>query len=150
MSQFPYVSLCGHETNYVRCDDVPMVFTHLLSANGQVVQDIAQYCAQASDQQELVSYGGSGHLLTIPFQPSRLLMFPASGRVYHPGPEQAGKVGLVKSSLSIELSQYFRYSAGSGDSAQPVGFSWKGHTYKLDNAQLMDALNQLHKRGWLI
>lgn len=27
---FPYLSLCGKERNYVRCDDLPIVFTHVL------------------------------------------------------------------------------------------------------------------------
>ena len=147
--QFPYVSPCGRETNYVRCDDVPVVFTHMLSSNGEVVQNIAEYCTDSlSEQETLLSYGGSGHRLTIPFQPSHLLMFPASGRVYHPGPAKTGGVGLVKSSLAIELSPYFRYSAHPGESGQqqPEGFSWKGHTHKLDNAQLIHTLNQLHKK----
>jgi len=26
---FPYVSLCGRERNYVRCEDLPIVFTHI-------------------------------------------------------------------------------------------------------------------------
>ena len=147
-TQFPYVSPCGRETNYVRCDDVPVVFTHLLSSNGQVVQDIAQYCTSSSEEQALLSYGGSGHLLTIPFQPNHLLMFPASGRVYHPGPEKTGGVGLVKSSLAIELSPHFRYGEPSGrePAQQPEGFFWKGHTHKLDNTQLIHTLNQLHKK----
>lgn len=148
-SQFPYVSPCGRETNYVRCDDVPVVFTHLLSSNGQVVEDIAQYATDSlPEEQALLSYGGSGHRLTVPFQPCHLLMFPASGRVYHPGPEKAGGVGLIKSSLAIEFSPYFRYGTRSGESAtqQPKGFVWKGHTHKLDNEQLTHALNQLHKK----
>jgi hypothetical protein len=26
---FPYVSLCGRERNFLRCDDVPIVFTQI-------------------------------------------------------------------------------------------------------------------------
>lgn len=28
--EFPYISLCGRERNYIRCDDLPIVFTHIL------------------------------------------------------------------------------------------------------------------------
>lgn len=30
MKDFPYVSLCGPERNYVRCDDLPVVFTKIV------------------------------------------------------------------------------------------------------------------------
>merc|ERR1712126_486069 len=29
--EFPYISLCGKEKNYVRCDDLPIVFTKFVS-----------------------------------------------------------------------------------------------------------------------
>lgn len=28
--EFPFLSLCGRERNYIRCDDLPLVFTHLV------------------------------------------------------------------------------------------------------------------------
>ena len=40
-SEFPYVSPCGRETNYVRCDDLPVVFSQLLDSSGQPIEDIA-------------------------------------------------------------------------------------------------------------
>lgn len=27
---FPYLSPCGRERNFIRCDDTPIVFTHIL------------------------------------------------------------------------------------------------------------------------
>lgn len=30
MEDFPYISLCGPERNFVRCDDLPIVFTKIL------------------------------------------------------------------------------------------------------------------------
>ena len=63
-------------------------------------------------------------------------MLPASGRVYHAGPERLGGVGLVKSSLAIELSRFFVYEEGAGESAHPVGFRWRGRTWELDTAVL--------------
>lgn len=29
---FPYLSICGRERNYIRCDDLPIVYTHVLTA----------------------------------------------------------------------------------------------------------------------
>lgn len=29
-NEFPYLSPCGRERNYIRCDDLPIVFTHIL------------------------------------------------------------------------------------------------------------------------
>ena len=46
---------------------------------------------------------------TVPFQPEKLMMFSESGDVYHHGP--VGGVGLVKSSLALELSPFFIYKA---------------------------------------
>ena len=34
-AEFPYVSLCGNEINYIRCDDLPIVYTHVLKINGK-------------------------------------------------------------------------------------------------------------------
>ncbi|XP_010212396.1 PREDICTED: UPF0598 protein C8orf82 homolog [Tinamus guttatus] len=47
-ADFPYVSLCGREHNYVRCDDRPVVFTQLL---------------RGADGAELLSYCGGGERL---------------------------------------------------------------------------------------
>ena len=225
-SDFPYVSPCGRETNYIHCDDLPIVFSHLLAPDSTVVQDIASYGNSNSQQCSTdetplddgapldgtplddgapleygtvsckgsgratgddrtssittntatsstepmhpssvdtnvskavstatdvvtrdrtgslspvavasLAYGGT-HSLRIPFQPRSLCMLPASGRVYHAGPERLGGVGLVKSSLAIELSRFFVYEEGAGESAHPVGFRWRGRTWELDTSVL--------------
>ena len=65
-----------------------------------------------------------------------------TGRVYHPGPESLGGVGLIKSSLAIELSGFFHYDDGASESSQPVGFEWRGQHYQLrDN--VINALRKL-------
>ena len=82
---------------------------------------------------ELLSYGGAGESLTVPFRPEMLCMLPESGRVYHAGPEKLDSVGLVKSSLAIELSRFFVYKDGSSDEASsPVGFQWRGTMWTID------------------
>ncbi|XP_036438155.1 UPF0598 protein C8orf82 homolog [Colossoma macropomum] len=115
---FPFVSLCGRERNFLRCDDLPIVYTHLLSESG---------C------QERLSYCGGGFKLTVPFRPQSLFMHPASGRVYHPAPEHVGGVGLVRSALAIELSPHFQYSSGQDNTSQPTHFLWAGQQHTLTN-----------------
>ncbi|XP_058032527.1 UPF0598 protein C8orf82 homolog [Ahaetulla prasina] len=116
---FPYLSPCGREHNYIRCDDRPIVFTHLLEG--------------PSGQQSL-SFCGGAELLAVPFQPEKLVMLAENGRVYHPGPEKAGGVGLVKSSLAFELSPCFEYQDGPGQ--PPTHFRWQEKKYPLTNELL--------------
>ncbi|XP_070604546.1 UPF0598 protein C8orf82 homolog [Erythrolamprus reginae] len=116
---FPYLSPCGREHNYVRCDDRPIVFTHLL--DGPSGQPSLSFC-------------GGADRLTVPFQPEKLIMLAENGRVYHPGPEKAGGVGLVKSSLAFELSPCFEYQDGPGQ--PPTHFRWREKSYPLTNELL--------------
>lgn len=136
---FPYVSPCGVEMNYIRCDDIPIVFTHLLDANGELIQDIIGHGSSSCDEplSERLSYGGTGKLLTVPFEPEKLCMPPESGRVYHSALDNVGGVGLVKSSLALELSRFFRYEEMTNpEVAPPVSFRWNGRDLKLDNSVL--------------
>lgn len=135
---FPYISPCGVEMNYIHCDDVPIVFTHLLDENGELIQDIRGH-AESHDGSlsERLSYGGAGNILTVPFEPEKLCMLPESGRVYHSAADNVGGVGLVKSSLALELSRFFRYEdQANPEVAAPVSFRWKGRDFKLDNSVL--------------
>ncbi|XP_029355193.1 UPF0598 protein C8orf82 homolog [Echeneis naucrates] len=122
---FPFLSLCGRERNFLRCDDQPVVFTHLL-------QNPAGPEGSATDR-ELLSYCGGAEKLSVPFQPEALYMHPVSGRVYHPCPERSGGVGLVRSALAIELSSFFVYTPEQGQSGQPTHFLWGGQKHILTN-----------------
>ncbi|XP_063306292.1 UPF0598 protein C8orf82 homolog [Pelobates fuscus] len=115
---FPYISPCGRERNFIRCDDRPIVFTHLLS--------------EQSTGRHVLSYCGGGDKLTVMFEPEKLVMFPENGRVYHPAPAKCGAVGLVKSSLAFELSPCFEYSSES-KTGHPTHFNWDGNRYALTN-----------------
>lgn len=112
--EFPFLSLCGRERNFLRCDDRPIVFTQLLPGPGQ---------------RRFLSYCGGGDRLTVPFQPESLVMFPENGRLYHPAPAKAGGVGLVRSALALEWSSSFEYGAGSA--RPPTHFIWEGRRYRL-------------------
>ena len=211
-TEFPYLSPCGRETNYIHCDDLPIVFSQLLNEDGKIIEDITECGNYSSSPSHTVrhhpsphesnnnqksslytttsntvpadisqvrksatdsirtstehnmilcepsaitvpghqappstklslSYGGT-LTLTVPFQPSSLCMLPASGRVYHMGPDRLGGVGLIKSSLAIELSRFFVYEEGACDGDHPVWFRWQGRMWKPDTT-LINRLSQV-------
>ncbi|XP_033924976.1 UPF0598 protein C8orf82 homolog [Melopsittacus undulatus] len=119
-AEFPFLSRCGRERNFLRCEDRPIVFTHLLPGNSQ-----------------LLSYCGGGERLAVPFQPGMLTVFPDNGRLYHPAPAKSGGVGLVRSALAWEWSSSFQYE--QGQEQIPTHFLWEGRSYQL-NQELLPLL----------
>ena len=120
------MSLCGRERNYIRCDDLPVVYT-------QVIQP------EQSGDQQLLSYGGAGDECTILFEPQKICMLPWTGRIYHPAEGLPGDIGLIKSNLAIEWSTFFEFS-GTDEFQEkpPTHFNWQGEKYKLTN-ELLDS-----------
>lgn len=55
LEDFPFVSLCGRERNFVRCDDLPVVFTHVIKKTNPETQS----------REDSFSYGHAGDLLTV-------------------------------------------------------------------------------------
>ncbi|NWU87449.1 CH082 protein, partial [Onychorhynchus coronatus] len=113
-AEFPFLSRCGRERNFLRCDDRPVVFTQILPG---------------SAGNRLLSYCGGGSSLAVPFQPEKLVVFPENGRLYHPAPERAGGVGLVRSALASEWSSEFQFL--EGPEKPPTHFLWEGRRYRL-------------------
>ena len=122
--EFPYLSPCGRETNFVRCDDLPVVLTSLTKQPSGETILACNYC---------------GDKLVVPFQPSKLYM-GLSGRIYHPGLELLHGVALVKSQLAIELARDFRFQGA--DENTPSHFLFEDQLYRLDNS-LKDQLIKL-------
>lgn len=131
--EFPFYSPCGRERNFVRCDDLPIVFTHLIECKNEE-NEIIDY----------LSYAHTGDLLKVKFQPDKICMHPVSGRVYHPGPEVTGGVGLVKSYLAIQLSQNFVYKNENTEQV-PEMFIWRDKKYSLDN-EILKKLENIYTR----
>lgn len=130
---FPYVSLCGRERNFIRCDDVPIVFTHVLPGAG-------------AGSPERLAYGHAGDMLTVEFEPHRIFMSPLSGRVYHPAGGKHGSIGLVRSKLAIEFSRYFEYDTAATQASElagtldsPVGFVWHGVHHSLSGSWVKES-----------
>ncbi|KAJ8954423.1 hypothetical protein NQ318_011098, partial [Aromia moschata] len=123
---FPYISLCGRERNFVRCDDYPFVFTHVVKK-------------MTKDQEEThLAYNNAADLLTLNFQPEKMFMLPETGRVYHPAPERVGSIGLVRSKLAIEFSKYFVFN--EGETKPPTHFIYEGTKYELDTSWYREAI----------
>ncbi|XP_065674996.1 UPF0598 protein CG30010 isoform X2 [Hydra vulgaris] len=114
---YPYISPCGLEMNYVRCESKPIVFTDIFEVQNQ----------------DFLAFNGLGDLITVPFQPSKLFMFPSTGRIYHPAAEKVGGVGILKTSLAVQLSSGFVFSECSNNFS-PTHFIWKGKKILLDNS----------------
>ncbi|XP_075992255.1 UPF0598 protein CG30010 [Anticarsia gemmatalis] len=122
--EFPFISLCGRERNFIRCDDLPIVFTNIVTRNDN----------------DLLCYGYAGDLLTSPFQPDKIYMLPSTGRVYHPADDKYGGVGLVKSKLAIEFSKHFEFN--SQELQGPTHFRWKDNVYELDQTWFQEQVNK--------
>ncbi|CAN7992247.1 unnamed protein product [Ixodes hexagonus] len=125
-AEFPFVSPCGREMNFVRCDDLPFVFTHVAH-----LQEPGQ-----GKPRPFLLHNHAGDLLKVAFEPQHLCMPPGTGRVYHPAPERVGGVGLVRSLLAIEFSKHFVFADGGGDKSPPTHFNWEGTRYELSHALL--------------
>lgn len=127
MEEFPYLSVCGRERNFIRCDDCPIVFTHVIrgTVNGQM--------------EDQLSYGHAGDLLSVKFEPEMIFMLPESGRVYHPAPENVGGVGLVRSQLAIDFSKWFEFE---DEHKNPTNFIWDGRKYKLERDWYYEAVQK--------
>lgn len=116
------MSPCGRERNYIRCDDVPIVYTHILP-----------------DQSgnEFLSFGYAGELLKVDFEPNKIHM-SLSGKVYHPAGEKYGGIGLIRSKLAIELSKHFEFA--DGEENAPSGIRWNQKLFSIDNTWLSKAV----------
>lgn len=119
-TEFPYLSRCGYERNYVQVDDCPIVYTHVMGNQ--------------------ISYNYGGDLMAVQFEPEQICMCPQTGRVYYPTTERYGRLALVRSKLAIELSKHFVFQSKKsseqrtelgGHFEEPVAIEWDGKRYEL-------------------
>ncbi|KAL0126720.1 hypothetical protein PUN28_005230 [Cardiocondyla obscurior] len=129
MNDFPFLSICGVERNFVRCDDLPLVFT-------KVIQKLNE---ETAVEEDWFSYAHADDLLMVPFEPQRLFMNVKTGRVYHPAPEKSGGIGLVRSNLAIEFSASFNFK--NGERNPPTHFAWRDKLYQLDTEWYRDKVS---------
>lgn len=123
---FPFVAHCGKETNYVACEDRPVVFQvrrrlslAARARSAQLTQWRLQDVIEGDDGAPLLTWGSArlnvNDGLTVPFDPSRLLAGRDNGRLYYLPPDDhalpCGGVGLVRSQLCVELGEEVEYDA---------------------------------------
>jgi hypothetical protein len=101
--EFPFLSLCGREHNFLRCDDCPPIVFHSLKPTLKEL-DLAA-TPQSSNMPELV-FAGS---LSAPFNQKNVTI-GEDGRLYYPLPlmyetRQLGKLGLIGAHLAMELAE---------------------------------------------
>lgn len=132
--EFPYISLCGIERNYIRCDDVPIVYTHIIPNTKD---------SSKNEFNLIIAYSD----LVYPFNPESLYMLPESinsekdsddddenilrhgGRIYHKADERFGNYGLIRSILAQEIGNLFVLN----EQRIPIIFKWNGVEYRLSN-----------------
>ncbi|CAH0556927.1 unnamed protein product [Brassicogethes aeneus] len=128
--EFPYLSICGKERNFIRCDDYPIVFTHVIDKK-----------TREGNIEKHFAYNHAGDLLSIKFQPEKIVMMPETGRVYHPALERAGSIGLVQSKTAIEFSKFFEFD--NGENNPPTRFKFEGTEYILEKNWYKDIVNKI-------
>lgn len=114
MDSFPFVSFCGRERNYIRCDDVPFVFTEL-------------------DYKDNRLYLNNTKKFSCTFNPNLLHVNLTNGRFYYPLIEDLESwptsIGLLKSQISLHLFKTIKEI----DENQ-YEFNYKSQIYTLDNS----------------
>jgi len=111
-NDYPFISPCGTEMNFVRPADTPIVFDRLESVDGE---DLLVYNANTYET----------------FNPNGLVWKTKTNRIYHPVLKHSNlspTLGLIKSHLAITLSEGFSYE----DSGLYI--EWKGTKYLIQTS----------------
>ncbi|ETO19415.1 hypothetical protein RFI_17827, partial [Reticulomyxa filosa] len=97
--EYPYISPCGKEMNFIKCDTSPIVFFDLIAKEAS---------SDSGAEWELI-YGGS---LRVPFDPYALRVHGKNWKVYHPVPDNVQcndpmaplqRYGVIGSDLLLRL-----------------------------------------------
>ncbi len=144
--EFPFVSFCGIERNYLKCDDLPFVITKLDERN-----DLVQ-----------INNINSAHWL-FNFDPKDLFHDQVTGRLYYLFENKQiikeieetketrkrfdhfdklpCKIALVKSDLSIYLMEKTHFN----EDTNAIRFIYKGKSYELNNNTFSKAFKLLNQ-----
>lgn len=98
--QFPYVSPCGKELNFVACADRPIVF-----------QDLVRDASGRPSLTYATARVANDPYLSVEFDPSRVYVGRRNGRLYFDPREglPGGGFGLIRSQLCFELGQRIEF-----------------------------------------
>lgn len=70
--QFPYLSPCGRERNFVRCDDLPIVFTHIIKKTNSSNNQVENYFSY-NHAQELLTVRYSNSVKKLPRKLNKII-----------------------------------------------------------------------------
>ncbi|CAK9023758.1 UPF0598 protein C8orf82, partial [Durusdinium trenchii] len=114
-AEYPFISPCGKEMNFIRPADTPVVFDALedrTDEEGNEVQ-VLVYAATLSEV----------------FDPTKLVWHSTTDRLYYPVSKHkrlVGSLGLIRSRLAVQFSETFTF----GDDGE-ILMTWKGHTHAI-------------------
>lgn len=129
--EFPFVSYCGRERNYLKCDDLPYVITHLTASTNMMRVNLIQ-------SPEWVFH----------FDPANLYHNPNTGRLYYELKETSKqvqrmpcKIALVKSEISIDLMAKLHKT----DDNDSYKLEFNGQLYNLNSSVHSPIYSMLQK-----
>lgn len=124
---FPFVSPCGVEMNYIKSEELPIVYNKIVTKdeamNLKQFETVFKKTATTPNHNGYLLYAGDQ--LWVPFEPSRLSVNPETGRLYHPCADHLGGVALIASALASELSNRFKYLHAATDAEDVNAFELK-------------------------
>mmetsp|Transcript_30354 Transcript_30354/g.48364 ORF Transcript_30354/g.48364 Transcript_30354/m.48364 type:complete len:257 (+) Transcript_30354:1986-2756(+) len=107
---YPFISPCGNEMNYVRPADTPIVFDRIETGDDSEPRLI--YAATLSEK----------------FDPAALIWNTTTGRLYHPVQSHKrlkGTTALIRSHLAVHLAEKFVYENND------VFLDWDGELHEI-------------------
>ena len=117
-NEYPFVSLCGKEVNFIRPAATPIVF-HSLQGN-------------------TLYFGGT---LQVPFEPTNLAVSPRTGQLFHKiqhcstplqyEKSSPGEYGLIRSSVAVTLSDRIK-PGPADDNDLTLYFCLEGQEFLMD------------------
>ncbi|KAJ9460035.1 UPF0598 protein F59C6.12 [Diplonema papillatum] len=128
VADFPFVSHCKGEFNYMRPADRPVVYLEIRPKELVGADEVPDFSALTGDPDRawVLTYGGGS--LYVPFDPAQLHVCE-EGRVYYPAPakKHAGDFGLLSCYCALRLGLD---SIWEDPDAKPE-LHWGGKTYPL-------------------
>jgi hypothetical protein len=157
-AKFPYVSFCGREQNYLRCDDLPFVLTKLdeNSDTVQVNQISSARWAFYFDPNNLYHNLSNGRLY-YNLESKEVIMNHTDGQNGIPSNlkkmthlnKMPCRLALVKSGISIELMKHVREETGDQEEKK-FKFEYKSKVYYLNTDKNSSVHQMLTKNSQYI
>jgi hypothetical protein len=136
---FPFVSLCGHERNYLRCDDLPFVVTKLDQKLDmiQINQITAAHWMFHFDPLNLYHNRKSGRLYYYFDKKEIITNYSKEKPVKLTHIDKLPcKLALVKSEISINLMKAIKIMNESNQNEEPVfKFEYKSQIFDLNSSE---------------